>query len=160
MMAHFSLKRKALLFSLPIAALLLVLAGLLVFVLPGKTHAAGSTTRYVGQTAGSNKNCSSPGYTSVQAAVNAANPAPTVYLCTTTPFYEQVIITKKLTLTGVHGATIAAPPVFSMSTSDLPPQFAADNLFVPQAIVFIWGSSANVTIKGITVTGPLPGTGH
>ncbi len=41
----------------------------------------------------------------------------------------------------------------------MPQQFTTDNLLVPQAIVFIWGSSANVKIKGLNISGPLSGNG-
>lgn len=120
---------------------------------------ASTTIRYVGASAGGDTSCASPGYPNVQAAVDAANPGDTVYLCGTTPFAGQVIIHKKLTLTGSKGAAITAPGTWAASSAPLPPQFAADNLFVPQALVVAWGSGVSVTIKGLTVEGPLPGNG-
>lgn len=141
-----------------VAVMLLVLAGVITFWGPFKANASGGVKLYVGHIAGNNSSCASPGYTSVQAAVNAAAPGNTVYLCGTIPYYEQVIITKSITVTGDPGATIAAPTPFPATPlSSLPPQFTTDNLFVPQAIVFIWGASVKVNIKGITVSGPLPG---
>jgi Right handed beta helix region len=122
----------------------------------GPAYAAG-TTRYVGAAAGSDTGCASPGYTTVQSAVNAASPGDTVYLCGTTPFREQVIITKSITLTGDSGATIAAPSTWAPSAGALPPQFASDGLFAPQALVVAWGHGVHVTISGLTVSGPLPG---
>lgn len=124
----------------------------------GPAYAWG-TTLYVGASAGSDTSCASPGYTSVQAAVNAASSGDTVYLCGTTPFREQVIITKSITLTGNTGATIAAPDPWVASADSLPPQFASDGLLAPQAIVVAWGDGVHATIRGLTITGPLPGNG-
>ena len=101
----------------------------------GPAYASGATTRYVGATAGRDTSCASPGYTSVQAAVNAAKPGDTVYLCGTTPFPGPVDVTKSVTLTGSAGATISAPATWPTSAEPLPPQFASDGLFVPQALV-------------------------
>jgi hypothetical protein len=123
----------------------------------GPAYAAG-TTRYVGASAGNDTSCASPGYTTVQAAVNAASPGNTVYLCGTTPYHEQVIVTKSITLTGDAGATIAAPDPWAASADPLPPQFARDNLFVPQAIVLAWGHGVHLTISGLTIAGPLGGS--
>ncbi|HEV2349871.1 MAG TPA: right-handed parallel beta-helix repeat-containing protein [Terriglobia bacterium] len=122
--------------------------------------AAQATTLFVGPTFGSNTGCTSTGFTSVQAAVDAAAPGDTVYLCGTVPFAEQVIITKVLTLTGDDGATIQAPSPFpTTDLSKLPPQFTTDDLFIPQAIVIVWGAGANATITNLIITGPLPGNG-
>lgn len=151
--------RRILLLVGPIAGLMLALAGVLAFHMAGSTFAASSHTLYVGQTAGSNTGCASPGYTSVQDAVDAAHNGSTVYLCGTTPYTEQVIITKAITLTGDPGATIKAPATFPTNASRLPPQFTSDNLSLPQAIVVIWGKGSNATITGLHITGPLPGNG-
>jgi hypothetical protein len=124
----------------------------------GPAYAAG-TTRYVGASAGSDTSCASPGYTTVQAAVNAASPGDTVYLCGTTPYKEQVIITKSITLTGDTGATIAAPSTWAPSEDPLPPQFTSDSLLPAQALVVAWGKGVYVTISGLTIVGPLPGNG-
>jgi hypothetical protein len=107
----------------------------------GPAYAAG-TTRYVGASAGSDSSCASPGYTSVQAAVNAAKPGDTVYLCGTTPFPGPVDVTKSVTLTGSAGATIAAPATWPTSAEPLPPQFASDGLFAPQALVLAWARAS------------------
>jgi hypothetical protein len=82
-----------------------------------------------------------------------------VFLCGTTPFAGQVIVSKSLTLTGTSGAAISAPATFSSSSADLPPQFATDNLFVPQSLLTIWGASVKVKVAGLTIEGPLPGNG-
>jgi hypothetical protein len=120
---------------------------------------ASGTTRYVGASVGSDTSCSSTGYSTVQAAVDAASAGDTIYLCGTTPYAEQVIIAKSVTLTGEPGATIAAPDPWVPSADSLPPQFASDNLFVPQAIVVAWGHGVHVTVRGLTISGTLPGNG-
>src|SRR2546426_10905998 len=112
------------------------IAGLLTLLLMvGVPAASAATMRFVGSFVGFNTGCNSPGFTSVQDAVVAAAPGDTVYLCGTTPFAEQVIINKSLTLTGDPGATIAAPsPTWVPSSEPLPPEFVNHNLFQPQAI--------------------------
>ncbi len=132
--------------------------GVAVAAVAGPAYAAG-TTRYVGAAAGSDTSCASPGYTTVQAAVNAASPGDTVFLCGTAPYKEQVIITKSITVTGSAGATIAAPSKWVPSSDPLPPQFASDNLLAPQALLVAWGKGVHVTIAGLTVACPLPGNG-
>lgn len=145
----------------PIAALLLIITGIFTLRIPLKAHAAG-VTLYVGQTVGLNSGCASPGFTSVQTAVDVANPGATVYLCGTTPYAEQVIITKALTLTGDPGASLVAPNPFPAAATyigRLPSQFVTDNLFVPQTVVTVWGASANVKIKNLIIAGVMPGNG-
>jgi hypothetical protein len=134
--------------------LLLLVVGVLALKIPNKVHAAGNTLFVGHQFPGSNTGCASPGFTSVQAAVDAANADDTVYLCGTTPFSEQVIITRAITLTGDSGAPIQAPHPFPATPlTRLPSQFATDNLFVPQAIVIVWGAGSNATITNLTIAG-------
>lgn len=155
-MSRYFRMRKVWFLVAPVAALALLLAGVMAFRIPNNAHAAPQPTLYVGSFVGDNSGCASPGFTSVQTAVDVANPGSTVYLCGTTPYTEQVIITKAITLTGDPGAGIQAPNPFpSTDPSRLPPQFQSDNLFVPQAIVFVWGSASNVNIKGLIISGPL-----
>ena len=108
---------------------------------------------YVGAFVGNNTSCASPGYTSVQAAVDAAVTGNTVYLCGTTPYNEDVVVTgKNINLTGDHGATLApgTPP----TANQLPSQFASDQLTIPQANLIVWGSSTTVTVTNLDLTGP------
>jgi len=139
---------------------LLLLVGVFAFrVTSSQVHAAGSTL-FVGHSIGSDTDCTSPGFTSVQTAVDASTAGDTVYLCGITPFSEQVIITKAITLTGDNGATIQAPNPFPATPlSRLPSQFTTDSLFVPQAIVIVWGAGSNATITNLTIAGVLPGNG-
>lgn len=119
----------------------------------------GGATLYVGASVGTDTGCSSPGYVSVQAAVNAASPGDTVYLCGTTPYAGQVIVNKSITLTGDPGATIDAGTTWVASPDALPPQFGTDGLFAPQALLVIWGGGVNVSVDGLTIEGLLPGNG-
>ena len=139
----------------------MLLIGVLAVEIPANAQAhtaKGHSVLYVGHTVGTNKNCNSPGYTSIQAAVDAANTGDTVYLCGT--FAEQVIMNKSITLTGDKGAGIQTPNPFpATALTRLPTQFTTDNLFVPQAIVIVWGTKVNVNITGLTISGVMPGNG-
>ncbi len=138
---------------------LVLLVGVFAFSAAPSAQARGRKL-FVGLTAGSNASCASPGYTSVQAAVDAANPEDTVYLCGANTYTEQVIINKSITLTGDTGATIQAPNPFPTAPlSRLPAQFSADNLFIPQAIVLVWGAHVDVTISRLAIAGTLSGNG-
>ncbi len=152
--------RRIMPFAAPTTVLVLLLTGFFAFWVPRQAHASGVVTLYVGSFVGTNSSCQSPGFTSVQTAVDVANPGDIVYLCGTTPYTEQVFITKQLTLTGDSGASLQAPSSYPPPDySRLPPQFSTDNLFVPQTVLFIWGSSANVKVKNITISGVMPGNG-
>ncbi len=128
---------------------------------PGRAH---DNVAYVSHSAiGTNKSCASPGFNSVQAAVDAVAANGTVYLCGATPFVEQVFLGKSVTVTGDPGASIASPTTadkFALaSDTRFPSQFQSHDLFAPQAIVVVTGAATNATIKGIGVHGPLPGNG-
>lgn len=115
--------------------------------------AASPTTLYVGTSAGADTGCASPGYTSIQAAVDAGAAGDTIYLCASgSPYAQSVDISKSLTLTGDAGATIQAPAVWP--SQSLPAEFAANSLEAPEAIVFIWGQQTHATVRGLTITGP------
>lgn len=126
-------------------------ATLLVF---GSANAFGNHTLYVGHGAiGNGKSCSSPGYNSVQAAVNAANTGDTVYLCDG-QFSEQVFVGKSITLTGDPGSGLTANgTTFSSNAADYPSQFASDGLYLPQALLVTTGS--NVSVNGLKISGPM-----
>src|SRR5271163_1566547 len=70
------------------ASLGMVLGGVLVMgglaVLPGAASASPSTTLWVNNAvapSGSHNSCTSPGYSTIQAAINAALPGKTVEVC-------------------------------------------------------------------------------
>lgn len=127
----------------------------------GSASAALPTHAYVSHSPkGANKSCSSPGFNSVQAAVDAVAPNGTVYLCDSEPFLEQVFLAKSVTVTGRSDASISSPAIGGFAdASHFPSQFTAKNLVVPQAIVVVTGADTKATIKGIDINGPLPGNG-
>ncbi len=132
----------------------LMIASLLAASLSAPLMAGHSTTQFVGAFAGANTGCASPGFTSVQAAVNAASAGATVYVCSAgSPYAGTVVISKSLTLTGDSGTVIAGSST-PVSAALLPPQFTTDSLDTPLAVVIVWGSSANVTISNLTMAGP------
>jgi hypothetical protein len=120
--------------------------------------AFGSHTLYVGHSVtGNNQSCSTPGYNSVQAAVNAANKGDTVYLCGS-QFAEQVFVNKSIILTGDSGSGLTAVgTTFSSSASNYPAVFTTSSLFLPQALLVTTGN--NVEVDNLTISGPLPGNG-
>jgi hypothetical protein len=126
-------------------------AGLL--ALPGVASGLGNTL-YVGHgSIGTNKSCASPGYNSVQTAVNAATTGQTVYLCGG-QFAQQVFVSTSITLTGDPGSGLTAVgTAFTSSSSNYPPQFTSDGLFLPQALLVTTGN--NVQVNGLTVSGPI-----
>lgn len=146
-------RSRAFILSGALAALALMV-GAFAVAMPSVTHAA--SILYVGASVGTDSGCASPGYTSIQAAVNAANNGDEVYVCDKgSPYTEQVVIgAHSLTLTGDATTVIAPPATWLPNTSPLlPAQFASDNLYAPQALVTVWGVTA--TIKGLTIEGPI-----
>ncbi len=129
-------------------------------ILPGAAMAKNDRVLYVGHsTIGNNTSCASPGYTSVQAAVNAANSNQVVYLCGG-QFAEQVFVKKSITITGDASSGLTATgTTFTTSAANFPPQFTSDNLFVPQALLVISGNSTRAAVNGLTFSGPMPGNG-
>jgi len=122
------------------------------------TVSAAGGTQYVGHgSIGKNTGCSSPGYNSVQAAVDAAAPGNTVYLCGG-QFAEQVFVNKSITMQGdsTSGLT-AVGTTFTTSTSRYPVSFGTDNLFTPQALLVVTGGSP--TVNNLKISGPFPGNG-
>ncbi|HUD11711.1 MAG TPA: hypothetical protein VMS08_04840 [Candidatus Saccharimonadia bacterium] len=122
---------------------------------------AASPTLYVGHGAVSSTNtdagCWSPGYNSVQTAVNSAPSGATVYLCGA-QFAEQVFLNKSVTLAGdsTSGLT-AVGTTFATTTAKFPAKFQTDGLFVPQALLVVTGNSTAAKVNGITISGPMAG---
>lgn len=136
------------------AALALVVGGAFLVV---RQVSANSNKIYVGASVGSDTSCTSPGYTSIQAAVNAAATGTTIVVCAGT-YHETVIISKSVNLQGSGNPTIQAPNPFPVpSLASLPPQFTNDSLLLPKTVVFVWGA-VHSSITGLTVNGPIAGT--
>jgi len=108
---------------------------------PAPKPSPAPATLYVGHgsSTGADRSCSTPGYKSVQAAVNAAKNGDTVYLCGA-QFAEQVTLAKSITLTGQRGSGLTG--VGSSITS-------------PGALLSIDGGSP--AVRGLTFSGPVDG---
>jgi hypothetical protein len=109
--------------------------------------------------AGDNKGCHSPGYTSVQMAVDAASDGDTVYLCGA-QFAEQVFVSRRITLTGdaTSGLT-AVGTVFTTAAERYPAAFTAADLLAPQVLLVVTGPAASATVEALAFSGPMPGNG-
>jgi len=128
---------------LTLVSLFLLLGSPLVSVSFANTHA--DPTWYVAPspagTGHSGGSCSAPGFNTISAAITAAHPGDTIFVCTGT-YQEQVTIGKTLTLTGIGSPTILAP------VSMAPDGFGYLN------IVTITGPIV-ASISGFSITGPL-----
>ena len=129
-------------------------------LLLSSTALAAGHTLYVGHgSVGNNSSCKSPGYNSVQAAVNAAGNGQTVYLCGG-QFAQQVFISKSITLTGDWSSGLTAVgTTFTTSTASYPAAFTTDDLFTPQAQIVVTGANSDVTINNLNISGPFPSNG-
>jgi Ca2+-binding RTX toxin-like protein len=101
--------------------------------------ASAATTRIVGS-------CPGATYTSIQTAVNAANPGDTIKLCPGT-FTEQVTTTTNLTFVGAGiGSSIIQAPA----------TIAASPCLAGQTTIFDICGGATVSMSNLTVAGPGP----
>jgi len=95
--------------------------------------------------------CPGPGYTTIQAAVNAASAGDTVFVCPGT-YNEQVVIDKSLTLQGAGDTTIVQPSSAAMLT-----QYRAISWFGGTkqlaAIILADVPGGTVTVKNLKVDG-------
>jgi len=114
---------------------------------------ASPTTWYVSPnspTGHSGGSCAHPGFNAISAAITAASPGDTINVCTGT-YYEQVIISKSLTLRGVPypHLTSAAPIIQAPAT--MTPDTVYSTYF---DIVEITGP-ITASFSGFTVIGPV-----
>ncbi len=135
------------------AALAVVATGL---GLAASSAAGRAATLYVGHGAvGDDSSCSSPGYRSVQAAVDAAAANDRVYLCGA-QFSEQVFVSRSITLTGDRGSGLTATGTrFTSSTARYPSRFRLDRLLVPRALLVVTGPKTDARVNGLTISGPI-----
>jgi len=133
-----------------VGAILLATALAFVGLLAGPAGAS-PTTRWVSLAPiGSNSGCSSPGYNSIQDAVNAAAPADTVSVCAGT-YPEQVTIQTSITLKGAGASSTRVQMPLPAADSSCNP--AADVGLHTVDVVDVCGG-ATVKIQGLTVAGP------
>jgi nitrous oxidase accessory protein NosD len=100
------------------------------------------------------RRCPSPKYSSIQAAVTAANPGDTVYVCPGL-YREQVVIDKALTLTGP-----AAQPASDFSAPDdavIAPAISSTtpslDTGMPLGPIVLVQSASNVDVVNLTIDG-------
>jgi hypothetical protein len=121
---------------------------IVVAVAPGASAAA---KEYVSQAPiGSNTSCASPGFNSIQDAVDAAPNHSTIVVCSGS-YAEQVVVTKSLKISGAGaGSTeidLPGSPVDSTCNPSSPGLHDQD-------LVDFCGSGVKASISGITVAGP------
>lgn len=86
-------------------------------------------------------------FTTINAAIAAANPNDTVYVCNTgVPFNEQVTVSKSIKLVGQTGATIQPSPLVANTTS-----LSSGNPIA--AAIFVTDGITGVTISNLIVDG-------
>jgi hypothetical protein len=136
------------------ASLALLVAGLAAAAI-ASASAAGSDAPalYVsphGATGGADLDCASAGYSSVQAAVDAAPPGATVNVCRGS-YSEDVVVSAPLKLMGQKGAVIHGTPTANGMCDQNGP-------FGPGSAPCLAGitvASGDVTVRGLTVTGAI-----
>src|ERR1039457_6213034 len=86
-------------------------------------------------------------YTAIQAAIAAAAPNDTVYVCNTgVPFNEQVTVSKSIKLVGQTGAMIQPSPLVANTTS-----LTSGNAIA--AAIFVTAGTTGVTISDLIIDG-------
>jgi parallel beta-helix repeat protein len=118
-----------------------------------KASQAQSAVFYVspGGTAGAaDRNCSSAGFSTIQAAVDAASGGSTVIVCQGT-YTEDVIISTPLTLKGKTGAVVHGSPTANGNCDQLGPTGPGS----APCLAGITIKSSNVTVQHLTVTGAI-----
>ena len=100
---------------------------------------------------GTAANCDAgaPAYTSIQAAVNAASPGDTIFICAGT-YDEQVVVTKNnLTIRGAGvGATVIRPSVVAQNSTSLVTPIPVN----VSPILLVTGATG-VTVTNLTIDG-------
>lgn len=126
------------------AILAIALAG--VVALPA---VASANTLWVAQTTPKApfNSCASPGYNSIQSAISA--PGTAIHVCTGT-YVEQLQIARTVSIVGDTGAKVKLPAAPAELTTPCDSAKAYD-------IVVVCGAPGTVTIKNLTVEGPLAG---
>jgi hypothetical protein len=114
-------------------------------------QAVTSQTLYVSTGAAPGKSdtsCGTAVYTSIQSAVNAAEPGYTVYVCAGTYAEQVTISTARLTLTGAGVASVIEPATSSPATV-----LDSDTLTPIVPIVDVTPGTAGVTISNLLIDG-------
>jgi hypothetical protein len=96
------------------------------------------------------RNCRSAAYSSIQSAVDAAAPGATVVVCRGS-YTEDVIIAKRLTLSGRRGAMVHGSSTANGQCDQLGPHGPGS----APCLAAITIKSSRVTVEGLTVTGAI-----
>jgi len=124
-----------------------------VMTLPARAQATGDSDRATILVDDDKVQCPNAAFTSIQAAVNAANPGDTIRVCAGT-YVEQLTIDKPLSIRGDNGA-IVKPSGVSMSATNSSGDSVAAIIFVKDAdSVNIRNLIVDGTDSGITGCGP------
>jgi Periplasmic copper-binding protein (NosD) len=117
---------------------------------PGRGHKSALYVSPTGKTGAADRNCHSAGYTSVQAAVDAAPSGGTVVVCRGT-YTEDVIVSQPLKLLGNHGAVIQGSSTANGTCDQLGPGGPG----TADCLAGITIKSSHVAVMGFTVTGAI-----
>ncbi len=113
---------------------------------PGKTLYVSPT----GKPGAADRNCGSAAHSTVQSAVDAASPGSTVVVCRGT-YTEDVIVSKRLTLVGRHGAVIHGSSTANGNCDQVGPSGPGS----APCLAGITIKSGHVAVEGLTVTGAI-----
>jgi hypothetical protein len=116
----------------------------------GHGHKAALYVSTNGTTGAADRNCHSAGYSTVQAAVDAAPAGGTVVVCRGT-YTEDVIISNPLKLLGNHGAVIHGSSTANGNCDQLGPNGPG----TAPCLAAITIKSSHVAVEGLTVTGAI-----
>lgn len=103
-----------------------------------------------GKSGAADRNCRSAGYSTVQAAVDAAPPGSTVVVCRGS-YTGDVIVSKRLTVVGQHGAVIRGSSTAHGNCDQLGPSGPGS----APCLAGLTIKSGNVTVEDLTVTGAI-----
>ena len=103
-----------------------------------------------GKSGAADRNCRSAGYSTVQAAVDAAPPGSTVVVCRGS-YTGDVIVPKRLTVVGQHGAVIRGSSTAHGNCDQLGPSGPGS----APCLAGLTIKSGNVTVEDLTVTGAI-----
>jgi hypothetical protein len=106
---------------------------------------------------GNDTSCTSPGFNTVQAAVNFASAGATINVCGGGgPYVEQVTITRGVTLDSVGNVTLQLPSTPAANNDNCDNNITSAGYQAPQDEVSICTPGATVTINNITVSAYWP----
>jgi hypothetical protein len=135
-----------------------VVAGVVTLASPGIAGAARSNGLWVSNTTapvtGASTSCTTPGYSTIQSALDAATAGATIHVCAGI-YPEQLQVTQAVSLVGVGSATVELPPTAANSTTTCDAAMEAGGYQPNQDLVSIC-TSATVSITDLTLNAAWP----